>query len=272
MKNIKKRLVFHFYISPDGVDTYTNRIHFQCLSMLPKVFDEALFVISIDDTNDINAIEELEMKLIDCNITNNIEFKIKENDFLRDAGTFYDEIICHLEDFDGLTFFGHNKGTTNIDAKHPETKKRTELWIMSMYFGNFYDIDSVDVQLTEERKLAYGTLLNEITDKTRLATEPYFTMGERCYFYCGTFFWVNGRTIAQYLKRNNIKINAITDRWYAENFFADNFPIEYCGSYGYLRVLNYYIVETGIDTMIDFVYQGIKDKFEEYCETVYDRI
>ena len=50
MEKIGKKLVFHFYLSKDGIDTECNNLHFKCLEHYAKrVFNKVVFVIAVDD-------------------------------------------------------------------------------------------------------------------------------------------------------------------------------------------------------------------------------
>jgi hypothetical protein len=87
--------------------------------------------------------------------------------------------------------------------------------------------------------LAYGSLLNEISYNDIIVDEDYAVhkqkfmnktqsfLGINKYLYTGTFFWLNGLTISEYLRKNSIPIPPFTDRWYGENFCANLFPMEF---------------------------------------------
>lgn len=236
----EKRLVFHFYINENWEESIMNKIHLECLRHYSYVFDEVIFAISLDDTSNYELIKSLEYKLLELNLTPRISFKIVENTYLRDSKTFFDYIVDELNRYNGLTFFAHNKGTTNLNKYNLDNIMK---WITSMYFLSLEYIDEVVHTLTEGRELTYGSLLNEIkydeievTDegiepKQQFIDRTRVFLGEKKYLYMGTFFWLNGMTIYEYLRKNKIEIPKLADRWYAENFCSNLFPLDFAFSH-----------------------------------------
>ena len=262
---MKKRLIFNFYIDDGWRENHINKIHFYCLNYFKNVFTEMVFMVSLNDVNNMRLIYDFEQYVLSLELCPNIQFIVKKNHIFREAKNFYDEIALKLGELDGLTFFGHNKGITNYDSPY-YIKEDVEKWVTSMYYGCLCDVKEMEYCLTDGRKLAYGTLLDEINiDKDN--NEKWYNslnvwVGERKYFYMGTFFWLNCNMIEYYLQSSNTKLPKLIDRWYAENFFANIFDSLHCGSFRDNRTFNY--VQGGaenIETIINF---SFGEKISEY--------
>lgn len=284
----EKRLVFHFYINDGWEDSITNKIHLECLRIYSYVFDEVMFVISLDDTSNIELIRSLELFLLDLGLTPRISFKIVENSYLRDSKTFYDFVVKDMDKYDGLTFFAHNKGTTNLSTYDIEN---VATWIISMYFLSLEYIKEVENSLTEGRRLSFGSLLNEIEyDKiVKGGTDSYWNgweewkeafvnkgnafLGEFKYQYMGTFFWINGKTIFEYARKNKIEIPTLTDRWYAENFCSNLYPMQFAASHKGLFSQNYLQAGAEINEMVkESITEDEMDNFLTFKNEILSRV
>lgn len=250
MERIRKKLVFHFYIGKEGIDTECNQLHFKCLEhYAANVFNSVVFVIAVDDVDEQKSeILNLENKITDIFKTQELEFKIVNNTYLRDTKTFYDEIATKIKDTDDLILFAHNKGTTNVKKFE---KLKILKWVGAMYFSCFHDINEVEISLTENRCVAYGGLLNVITKKVA-ENFPSITgqLGKNRFLYTGTFFWLNPGLLCQYMENNEIDLPEIKDRWYAENFLANIVPEDMCTSPNDWRALNYLDAHDKITNLI----------------------
>ena len=264
---MKKRLVFNFYIDDGWKDNHINKIHFYCLNYFKNVFTEMVFMVSLNDVNNKSLIYDFERYILSLELCTNIQFIIKNNHIFREAKNFYDEIALKLNVLDGLTFFGHNKGITNYCNPDFE-KESVEKWVTSMYYGCLCDVKEMEYYLTDGRKLAYGTLLDEINiddiGDSKWCNSLNVWLGERKYFYMGTFFWLNCNMIEYYLQNSNISIPKLIDRWYAENFFANIFDSCHCGSFDDNRTLNY--VQGGVENIDSIIKHSFSDKVNEYNE------
>lgn len=200
MSSITKRLVYHFYAGRGCLDNVANICHFRCLKYYSEVFDEAIIVIVCDD-NLVEDANEIKKKFIDILNTPNITFKIRQNNPYYEAGTFYDEIVDNPTPYGGLTFFGHNKGVSNV---FDEDKSKTAIlsWICALYYYGLNFTDEVEKELcSKPSSIFYGPYLMQdsyIANKYHL-------------WYAGTFYWVN----SERLKRNRT-IPVMCDREYAE--------------------------------------------------------
>lgn len=236
----KKRMIFHFYIDENWYDSITNRIHLECLKRYAPIFDEVIFVLSLNDKNNFELIRSVELELLSYNFTPNISFKIVENTYLREAKTFYDLIASDLDGYDGLTFFAHGKGITNLKNYEIEN---VLIWITALYFYSLEFPEDVVHSLTDGRELSYGPLLNiiipeeiEVTEegvenKKKFVNRINVFLGKHKYAYTGTFFWINGKCINEFMKKNDIELPVLSDRWYAENFCSNIFNVDFAYSY-----------------------------------------
>jgi hypothetical protein len=262
---INKILVFNFYLTENWGELITNKIHLECLKKYSNCFDGALFFVVVDDINNNKLITNFKKYIINSISIVNISFVNKENDILREARNFYDEIALKLGSIEGLLFFGHNKGITNYNSPKYDNDC-VEKWITSMYYGCLSNNDELVDCLYNKRKLTYGTLLNKMEDDI-FSTDEYrekinFWMGKRKYHYMGTFFWMNCQSINSFLLNNNKVIPPLTDRWYAENFFSNLFDIEHCASFNNSGLLNYF--GQGCWDMDEVLDICLDDKLKEY--------
>ena len=269
----KKRLVFHFYIQEGWKEYITNKIHLKCLGCYSHIFDEVVFVISLDDTTNYELIRDLESTLLDLGFNPNISFNVVENNYLRDSQTFYDFIATKLDKYDGLTFFAHNKGTTNL--KDYEVDNMVN-WITSMYFLSLEYVDEAVYSLTDGRELSYGSLLNEIkayeikvtenevAPRDKFAEKNNVFLGKNKYLYMGTFFWINGLSIYEYMRKNDIELPKLTDRWYAENFCANLFKMDFAFSHRGRYSKNYLQEGAEIECMV--MHATVEEEYNQFLE------
>lgn len=262
---MKKRLIFNFYIDDGWRDNHINKIHFYCLNYFKNVFTEMVFMVSLNDVNNIRLIYDFEQYILSLELCPNIQFMVKKNHIFREAKNFYDEIALKLGELDGLTFFGHNKGITNYDSPY-YIKEDVEMWVTSMYYGCLKRPEEMEYDLTDGRHLAYGTLL-DVIELNRDDDPLYFDsmglwLGKRRYFYMGTFFWMNCPMIKYYMDSNNIELPKLVDRWYAENLFANIFDVYHCGSFDMRKTYNY--LEVGTKNITDIINYSFGDEMGDY--------
>ena len=222
MDILKKKIVFHYYLSSDkSLDRTCYKIHDFCLRRYLKFFDDVVFVISIDnDIEDAEIYKIKDMVLSSCKSSANITLQVVENKpFYREAETFFREIVDKKEEYEGIIFFGHNKGTTNAYDENIFT------WITCLYFFNLEPIDEVENTFYKSAALAYGgpTLNYKDYENAPVLSKYHF------HFSVGTFFWVNIKRLKHICSLKGIKIPGLVDRWSAENFISDLFDIEEYG-------------------------------------------
>lgn len=272
MEVIKKRLVFHFYIPQEGYKTNSNELHLRCLKRYSSIFDEVVIVISHDEDLGPNEIINLEKELVEIFNQNKVSFKTAKNTYLRDSKTFYDEIATKMDKLDGITFFAHNKGLTNISSGNFD-KELIYKWVVALYYGCLEFIEEANYSLTEHRQFAYGTLF-DIIDVSSIKEEwlhdiIYCDLGKYSYHYTGTFFWMNTQCLKGFMDRKGIKIPNVVDRWYAENFLSNIIEPRFCSTRNGMYAKNYLAGRERIDTLIKMCFSD-----EDYAnfELLYNKI
>lgn len=204
---VDKTLVFHFYVDPLYKEKISYKMHFACLKEWCDIFTNAIFVLSVDDKNNIKLINDVEKDIIDCGFSCPIKFDIAENDEYREVHTLKKYIIDKLNEYDGLVFFGHTKGTTNIDNYGWLTENYLH-WIFSLYYYSLEYENEVVKKLIENfgghKRAMYG---------------PMGTVnGDGNIFYPGTFYWLNCKKIIEDVNSKEIELPILCDRSYAECF------------------------------------------------------
>lgn len=205
-----KTLVFHFYAFEGFKENCANRLHFSCLKYFSNVFDKSLFVISVDDISNSDLIKEAEHEIIDCGFKD-VRFKVVHNDVYREGRTFKEEIADKMDKFEGLVFFGHNKGITNVmnDKMNSESILK---WIAGMYYMNLHFVEEAEKKLISEFKYslygAYKVESPKIENKNNT-------------WYAGTFYWLNPRRLSNNLRQRGISVPPLHDRGYAEFFSGE---------------------------------------------------
>lgn len=211
------RLVFHYYLTEDSLQSIITKLHFTCLKHYSNIFTDIIFVVSMDDTTNNNLLSRLEIEVCKIGFLGNLQFKIIENNPIRrEVDTFKTEIFDKLNELEGITLFSHCKGLSN------QLTEDLFYWIVSMYYFNLQYIDNVKMYLLEyNARMFYGP------SPVKLEGDP----GEQAWnnkyswVFPGTIYWMNTKRIHKYMKENNIEY--LTDnRWAAENFPGDICPLE----------------------------------------------
>lgn len=202
-------MVFHFYLNEGWDKNFANDVHFKCLRHYAHVFDEVKIVISVDEENRY-MVNDVKKKFIDCIDSKVLTFKTIDNDGYCEGGTFKREIVDRLAKYDGLVFFGHNKGVTCMSTKGDFDEDSLSMWITAMYFYNLEFIEDVEKKLVlEAARTVYGTFLMQ---------GEWFANASHT-FYSGTFYWLNPGRVLKWAK----KLPEIYDREYAEWFTGEVF-------------------------------------------------
>lgn len=222
--NLPVNLVAHFYV-PNKINEFPEiyKIHFSCIKRYAKIFTNAVFVLTVDENYSPETIQEYRKKILSLGINGDISIKIRKNDYYREARTFNDEIVKKLELLNGLTFFVHGKGITNIN-RNDINKNDIYDWVISSYFQLFDNFDDVVFKL--------------INGNTGICYGPFLFNNEYCltkhnWYYSGSFQCINTKKLCNYIKSNNIQIPELCDRAYAETFLGDiiNFSTFVCRSF-----------------------------------------
>ena len=241
-----RRLIFHFYAMPDYEKNPAYKMHFACLKRYSHLFDSAKFFISVDDTSNRSLITSVAAKIVSCGFVENVEFVVVKNTIYREALTFKDEIADKMDELSGLTFFAHTKGVSNVSS--PENDVDSVLkWIFGCYYLSLERIDDVHNQMQvyqpQNQRFFYGSFLKEVLPEygggTKYGAE-----------YEGSFYWINGQPLYDYINENNLPMPRNFGRFYAERFPGDIFPIDnHIGSYS----LRYYYGDVSLYSECDEV-------------------
>lgn len=223
-KDLPVNLIAHFYI-PYWTDKFPEiyEAHFSCIKKYRNLFTNAVFVLSVDDNCDPGVIQVYRNRILSLCINGDISIKIRKNDFYREARTFNDEIVEKLDSLNGLTFFVHGKGITNVDRSDINNEDIYN-WVISSYFQMFDNFEDIVFKL--------------INGNTGICYGPFLFNNEYCltknkWYYSGSFQCINTKKLYNYIKSNNIQIPELCDRAYAETFLGDiiSFSTFVCRSY-----------------------------------------
>lgn len=205
-------LVFSFYLSEDFNTNIANRMHFYCLSKYRNLFKDALFVILIDDVDNVSLIGEFEKKIIDCGYVSNTQFIIEQNNPLREAYVFKNYLVDKLKDYSCPVLFSHNKGYTNVLDPEITDKKNILMWISALYFSSLYYLDECFKGMFNDftRSLFFGGFMTR--ENSAESVHDY------CPTFNGSIYLINPGNVLEYMYDNNIEPLPLGNRWYAEHF------------------------------------------------------
>lgn len=225
---MKKKLVFYFYITPDFLQRKTNLCHIECLRRYANIFDEAEFILSLDDIHDLEMIHSVENILISLPFNGNISFKIHQNDKFRESIVIKEEVFDKLKDMNRLVFFGHGKGFTNLDI-YEETSMLH--WLLGCYYLSLNFMDEVVNMIDSNDKtwLAYGSfplVQKRPATLESLSNKDDIYLGRIKYQWCysGTFFWINTPKLRDIMRIYDIEEPQIFDRYYSEKYLGNVIP------------------------------------------------
>jgi len=217
---IKKTLVFYWYASRMYKNDITYPFHLACIKKYSYAFDNAIFVISVDDINDKDLVFETENGII-CSIggiIGNIKFDVILNDNLCEVNAFEKYILKNgSSESMELFFFAHTKGARIIHS-YPDYKEDYLRWIFSLYF---YCLEK-DFLYEMQLKLVggFGGNLPAFFGPIGFINE------DKRVFYPGTFYWVNMNTIYNDEIEGTVSIPKISNR-----AFCEKFPLIYSDAY-----------------------------------------
>ena len=269
LKKIKMRLVFHFWIPSNRTNFYNelNELHLSCLERYSDRFNESVFVLSCDNEND-TYVEYIKKRIMSYNLKGSIYIKVVQNDSVnREGKTYNDEILHKLDKLDGLTFFGHNKGTSRVDSLINDENyvwyEELRMWVTFMYYMNLEPIKMVKSKLTSPMGVCYGTMLS-------INNNPCYYFNDNNWCYMGAFHWLNTQKLYDLLGCNKKGYDSSD----AEQFLPTN--LEYkcyrVHSYNnYFYVYDFNNLYANFFISKDFFYDLLKsqtddDVFEEYLK------
>lgn len=254
-EHIKKRLVFYFYTFENFTGNRAIQLHLRCLKHYSKVFDEALFIISVDDTENDKLIFDTEVELLKCGFKN-VHFKVCNNSSFCECQAFFNEIVKKLGMLDGFTFFGHTKGTTNY-GNGWAVEESLDAWILGMYYLNLEYIDELEDYFTRLNGARfYGTFLSN-----------YITEPKNKLTYLGSFYWLNCPVIWGDVKKGIVELPIdVGNRALAEDFPAILYEWEEGTRLAshHLRILYFLKPYENTHKAIDFLLGEDIKKYEKY--------
>lgn len=208
---MNKKLVFAFYLSKNYSSEIVD-IHFRCLEWFKDSFDTVEIVFILDDNYNKENLLDAQRRFTQIFLGKPISFSMVPNTPYREALVFHDYVATKLSEYE-LVFFAHNKGTTNV-GKCPLEEIYT--WVMAMYFYSLNYMGEVEDMLWNKKFMSYGPFLTQNTEPEKPTKYDWY--------YVGTFFWINGKKIFQYMRNSNIPLPVMGDRFYAEEFLANIYP------------------------------------------------
>ena len=199
MKHLPKKLVYHFYANKNTINSELNKIHLNSLKIYSKIFDSASVTICVDNIKDKNFINDIMRRVNNVLDIKEIDYHIKENTPLYEAKTFYEEVMCKLNEND-LIFFAHNKGTTTCYS--------SKFWIETMYFLCLNFEESLISLFINSQFMCFLGAFIEFDDNNTLSHLSAFP---------GTFFWVNCKNLQLIINDNKMDdIFVVNNRFYGE--------------------------------------------------------
>lgn len=214
---MKKKLVYHFFFYKDWRENPIYKLHFNCLNYYKDRFDEVYFALSFEDKDDTESVKEVEKKISAIfNSAKRVRFEVVGNSELCECVTFKKEVVDTLGE-DDLVFFAHSKGVMDIKKGRDYTDLCRLICAMYFYSLN-YRKEYEDTLLMEPLQISYGSLMVQYT------YEPHVNSKYEWHYAC-TYYWINSKRLKQYLTINNIETPIMCDRFYAENFLSNIYPI-----------------------------------------------
>lgn len=231
----KKRMVFAFYLNESSLENPINKIHFSFLEKYINKFDEVIFGIIIDEGLNSYYIEEFEKKILSF-YHKNITFHLYENSQYREAIVFYNEVATKLELLDGITFYAHNKHTSDMPIEE------LVMWVCGLYHFNL----ELPLDYNFTGICFFGSpLLTDVDFNIAAVRNKY-----RWYF-AGNFYWIKCQEVYRFMVNHNLKLPPLTNRYYSEMF-----PGELCEYKGFASTpLGTYICGNGGD--ISYIYMNL---------------
>ena len=205
---VNKRLVFNFQAKRGYTDEPFYKAHLACLEHYAGVFDEAVFVISVKDINDIVLIDSVKHDIVSLFNCRNITIITEKLDEYYESRVFYDMVYKKLGQLDGLTFFAHTKGVCDENFKFDE--KAGVDFIASLYYLSLSDVDEVSYKLIHDKSMFYGTFMN--------TNGGEYMMNKNQYHYLGGFYWLNSTLVNKYIDFKKLGEFNLTDRYFNESF------------------------------------------------------
>jgi len=263
---VKKTLVFHFYVKEDFENNVAMKFHLAILKHYANIFDKVIFCISVDNLNDTELIARAERAILDCGFKKEIQFIPVENDMYREAATFKSQILDKLKDIEGIVFFGHVKGVTNVNTFSHRAEHFLK-WILALYFYSLEFADEAELKLVGIYQGLRRTFFG-----------PLYTLSKDVGigWYPGTFFWLNPKKLYNDIQEGVCKLTEIDDRDWVECLPS---IYKYNDGWGRCTSHNDVVMYDGVIDLYkecdwDFItnFYGEKDKFFDLYYKLYNEI
>lgn len=206
---MKKRLVFHFYCDGDWKENEAVKLHLHCIKYFSHLFDDIVITIASDNAENKPFLANIKRSLIDYIDCPSITLKTAENTAYREGKTFYDEVVN--SDYDGITFFCHTKGYTNI-SNSSYNKEYIIDWILGGYWLSLNFVEEAERCLTFSTPNNNSFFFGSFSYINRDGT-PYLRS-----IYSGAFYWTNMKLLRHEFLLDNKSVPSLTSRMYAEEF------------------------------------------------------
>lgn len=254
-------MVFHFFAGNDFETNTANLIHFRCMNYFQDVFDEININIAVDDINDINLQISAKNKFAQVfDRCKNLRLKVVQNTGYYESDTYYNEVLLNTKNLNGLTFFGHNKGTTNF-ANPSYDKFSIANWICGLYYFSLNFPNEVERMMLADGYPFYGSFLlkNDIIP-SRHHVE-----------YAAAYFWTNCPIIYRNICIGGMEILNLDARGFTEEFPGNFYDTDKLGSHERWVLLNgdfYYDSKS----ITDLCANDKKDEYYEYVSKMMEGI
>lgn len=215
---MKKICYFYIYVTDDFTNNIVVKLHEVLLRKYANIFDEFIFVLSINDIFDKKKIDYGIEFIKQLNINNYKVYMVKNDKNSGEAVLLLNFVIPHIMlnkecGNNDYIFFGHLKGITDI-TKIGFNPKSILNWIASLYFYSFEYIDEM-ILLFNSGAALYGPLKTKFYS-TNL---PHTKIKNHQFNYPGTFYWINSSKII-----DNMCIKLTEFKQYINRFIAEDFP------------------------------------------------
>ena len=212
---MKKKLVYHIWCPTSELtdeQRFIFNLHFQLLKYYSNIFDDVQINVACDDL-EFPLINKIRHKILDIfnRADQNVYIKTVQNTQLREGKTCYEEVFAPGSEYDGIVFFGHTKGLTNVLKIN--IFDSIKYWVCALYWFSLNFMDECEHYMNNTEAF-YGSLLNKYEDRA-------------LWIYSGSFYWTNIHNVKyrlSYTSSNTIKSLSALSRSYAELIPSILFP------------------------------------------------
>lgn len=204
-----KKIVFHMWCPTYELSVeqkFIFNLHLNLLSFYQHIFDDVQINIACDDIH-YPLLNKIKHKILDIfnRDDQNVCIKIVQNTNVREGKTCYEEIFAPGTEYNGIVFFGHSKGLTNV-LTEPNNMKNIKHWVCALYYFSLNFMDECEHYLVNNSAF-YGSILNAYKETTS-------------WIYSGSFYWVNIHNLKNTIRMTSTntmyKLSGCLSRTYAE--------------------------------------------------------